>query len=211
MLSVADTGSLAVAGPRGHSGPAADCTLVKAARPILVGGRSVLPCLRLPKPNLLNNPPTRKILHHQGNRPEIPWQLDYCNPRRALDLQKSGSVRRCRSLHVPPAAPCSLPPPGALAVEGRLLHQSCCPWFTSFRWDRQQRFNSEAAAHAVATLAEATLQGGGQIVLAGETAAAVGALAGVQDGSGSALFPVGVSRHGISSNEGLRCVRPLPQ
>ncbi|XP_039647146.1 nuclear respiratory factor 1 isoform X5 [Sander vitreus] len=40
--------------------------------------------------------------------------------------------------------------------------------------------NSEAAAHAVATLAEATLQGGGQIVLA-ETAAAVGALAGVQD------------------------------
>lgn len=42
--------------------------------------------------------------------------------------------------------------------------------------------NSEAVAHAVATLAEATLQGGGQIVLAGETAAAVGALAGVQDG-----------------------------
>ncbi|XP_031438559.1 nuclear respiratory factor 1 isoform X2 [Clupea harengus] len=44
--------------------------------------------------------------------------------------------------------------------------------------------NSEAAAHAVATLAEATLQGG-QIVLAGETAAAVGALTGVQDGSGT--------------------------
>uniref|UniRef100_A0A7N5ZYG8 Nuclear respiratory factor 1 NLS/DNA-binding dimerisation domain-containing protein n=1 Tax=Anabas testudineus TaxID=64144 RepID=A0A7N5ZYG8_ANATE len=43
--------------------------------------------------------------------------------------------------------------------------------------------NSEAAAHAVATLAEATLQGGGQIVLA-ETAAAVGALAGVQDATG---------------------------
>lgn len=42
---------------------------------------------------------------------------------------------------------------------------------------------SEAAAHAVATLAEATLQGGGQIVLA-ETAAAVGALAGVQDATG---------------------------
>ncbi|XP_062990689.1 nuclear respiratory factor 1 isoform X2 [Elgaria multicarinata webbii] len=41
--------------------------------------------------------------------------------------------------------------------------------------------NSEAAAHAVATLAEATLQGGGQIVLSGETAAAVGALTGVQD------------------------------
>ncbi|XP_064795332.1 nuclear respiratory factor 1 isoform X5 [Oncorhynchus masou masou] len=45
--------------------------------------------------------------------------------------------------------------------------------------------NGEAAAHAVATLAEATLQGGGQIVLAGETAAAVGALTGVQDGSGT--------------------------
>ncbi|MBN3320781.1 NRF1 factor, partial [Atractosteus spatula] len=44
--------------------------------------------------------------------------------------------------------------------------------------------NSEAAAHAVATLAEATLQSGGQIVLAGETAAAVGALAGVQDANG---------------------------
>ncbi|XP_066525136.1 nuclear respiratory factor 1 isoform X2 [Hoplias malabaricus] len=44
--------------------------------------------------------------------------------------------------------------------------------------------NSEAAAHAVATLAEATLQGGGQIVLAGETAAAVGALTGVQDANG---------------------------
>ncbi|KAJ8402445.1 hypothetical protein AAFF_G00369340 [Aldrovandia affinis] len=43
--------------------------------------------------------------------------------------------------------------------------------------------NSEAAAHAVATLAEATLQGAGQILLAGETAAAVGALAGVQDTS----------------------------
>lgn len=45
---------------------------------------------------------------------------------------------------------------------------------------------SEAAAHAVATLAEATLQGGGQIVLA-ETAAAVGALAGVQDATGTQL------------------------
>lgn len=43
---------------------------------------------------------------------------------------------------------------------------------------------SEAAAHAVATLAEATLQGGGQIVLSGETAAAVGALTGVQDANG---------------------------
>lgn len=44
-------------------------------------------------------------------------------------------------------------------------------------------FCSEAAAHAVATLAEATLQGGGQIFLA-ETAAAVGALAGAQDATG---------------------------
>lgn len=43
---------------------------------------------------------------------------------------------------------------------------------------------SEAAAHAVATLAEATLQGGGQIVLA-ETAAAVGALAGDATGTHS--------------------------
>uniref|UniRef100_A0A803V554 Nuclear respiratory factor 1 n=1 Tax=Ficedula albicollis TaxID=59894 RepID=A0A803V554_FICAL len=52
--------------------------------------------------------------------------------------------------------------------------------------------NSEAAAHAVATLAEATLQGGGQIVLSGETAAAVGALTGVQDANGSSklLFPL---------------------
>lgn len=38
----------------------------------------------------------------------------------------------------------------------------------------------------MATLAEATLQGGGQIVLA-ETAAAVGALAGVQDATGILL------------------------
>lgn len=48
---------------------------------------------------------------------------------------------------------------------------------------------SEAAAHAVATLAEATLQGGGQIVLA-ETAAAVGALAGVQDATGTQLSEI---------------------
>lgn len=47
--------------------------------------------------------------------------------------------------------------------------------------------HSEAAAHAVATLAEATLQGGGQIVLSGETAAAVGALTGVQDANGKRL------------------------
>ncbi|XP_032161986.1 nuclear respiratory factor 1 isoform X3 [Mustela erminea] len=49
--------------------------------------------------------------------------------------------------------------------------------------------NSEAAAHAVATLAEATLQGGGQIVLSGETAAAVGALTGVQDANGGHRCP----------------------
>ncbi|XP_069485691.1 nuclear respiratory factor 1 isoform X1 [Ambystoma mexicanum] len=49
------------------------------------------------------------------------------------------------------------------------------------RWSQE---NCEAAAHAVATLAEATLQGGGQIVLSGETAAAVGALTGVQDANG---------------------------
>lgn len=65
---------------------------------------------------------------------------------------------------------------------------------------------SEAAAHAVATLAEATLQGGGQIVLA-ETAAAVGALAGVQDATGTyssmtVLSPAGKThfkRHSIVS------------
>ncbi|XP_048357423.1 nuclear respiratory factor 1 [Sphaerodactylus townsendi] len=48
---------------------------------------------------------------------------------------------------------------------------------------------SEAAAHAVATLAEATLQGGGQIVLSGETAAAVGALTGVQDANVLSQMP----------------------
>ncbi|XP_029103381.1 nuclear respiratory factor 1-like isoform X2 [Scleropages formosus] len=59
--------------------------------------------------------------------------------------------------------------------------------------------NSEAAAHAVATLAEATLQGGGQIVLAGETAAAVGALAGVQDGSGLVQIPVSMYQTVVTS------------
>ncbi|KAG7454397.1 hypothetical protein MATL_G00259300 [Megalops atlanticus] len=59
--------------------------------------------------------------------------------------------------------------------------------------------NSEAAAHAVATLAEATLQGGGQIVLAGETAAAVGALAGVQDASGLVQIPVSMYQTVVTS------------
>ncbi|XP_072309893.1 nuclear respiratory factor 1 isoform X2 [Eucyclogobius newberryi] len=58
--------------------------------------------------------------------------------------------------------------------------------------------NSEAAAHAVATLAEATLQGGGQIVLA-ETAAAVGALAGVQDGTGLVQIPVSMYQTVVTS------------
>lgn len=58
--------------------------------------------------------------------------------------------------------------------------------------------NSEAAAHAVATLAEATLQGG-QIVLAGETAAAVGALTGVQDGSGLVQIPVSMYQTVVTS------------
>ncbi len=57
---------------------------------------------------------------------------------------------------------------------------------------------SEAAAHAVATLAEATLQGGGQIVLSGETAAAVGALTGVSDGSGTNLLYI-TSSHSLVS------------
>ncbi|XP_059367079.1 nuclear respiratory factor 1 [Carassius carassius] len=59
--------------------------------------------------------------------------------------------------------------------------------------------NSEAAAHAVATLAEATLQGGGQIVLAGETAAAVGALTGVSDGSGLVQIPVSMYQTVVTS------------
>ncbi|CAB1346227.1 unnamed protein product [Coregonus sp. 'balchen'] len=58
---------------------------------------------------------------------------------------------------------------------------------------------AEAAAHAVATLAEATLQGGGQIVLAGETAAAVGALTGVQDGSGLVQIPVSMYQTVVTS------------
>uniref|UniRef100_A0A3B4TI35 Nuclear respiratory factor 1 n=1 Tax=Seriola dumerili TaxID=41447 RepID=A0A3B4TI35_SERDU len=57
---------------------------------------------------------------------------------------------------------------------------------------------SEAAAHAVATLAEATLQGGGQIVLA-ETAAAVGALAGVQDATGLVQIPVSMYQTVVTS------------
>ncbi|XP_029019260.1 nuclear respiratory factor 1 [Betta splendens] len=58
--------------------------------------------------------------------------------------------------------------------------------------------NSEAAAHAVATLAEATLQGGGQIVLA-EAAAAVGALAGVQDATGLVQIPVSMYQTVVTS------------
>ncbi|XP_019501634.1 PREDICTED: nuclear respiratory factor 1 [Hipposideros armiger] len=58
---------------------------------------------------------------------------------------------------------------------------------------------SEAAAHAVATLAEATLQGGGQIVLSGETAAAVGALTGVQDANGLVQIPVSMYQTVVTS------------
>ncbi|KFO29336.1 Nuclear respiratory factor 1 [Fukomys damarensis] len=57
----------------------------------------------------------------------------------------------------------------------------------------------EAAAHAVATLAEATLQGGGQIVLSGETAAAVGALTGVQDANGLVQIPVSMYQTVVTS------------
>uniref|UniRef100_A0A8C2JSF8 Nuclear respiratory factor 1 n=1 Tax=Cyprinus carpio TaxID=7962 RepID=A0A8C2JSF8_CYPCA len=57
----------------------------------------------------------------------------------------------------------------------------------------------EAAAHAVATLAEATLQGGGQILLSGETAAAVGALTGVSDGSGLVQIPVSMYQTVVTS------------
>nr|XP_020671061.1 nuclear respiratory factor 1 isoform X2 [Pogona vitticeps] len=59
--------------------------------------------------------------------------------------------------------------------------------------------NSEAAAHAVATLAEATLQSGGQIVLSGETAAAVGALTGVQDANGLVQIPVSMYQTVVTS------------
>ncbi|XP_030071915.1 nuclear respiratory factor 1 isoform X5 [Microcaecilia unicolor] len=59
--------------------------------------------------------------------------------------------------------------------------------------------NSEAAAHAVATLAEATLQGGGQIVLSGETAAAVGALTGVQDANSLVQIPVSMYQTVVTS------------
>ncbi|KQK85030.1 nuclear respiratory factor 1 isoform X1 [Amazona aestiva] len=58
--------------------------------------------------------------------------------------------------------------------------------------------DSEAATHAVATLAEATLQGGGQIALSGETAAAVGVLTGVQDAD-------------VSSRSLSACTRPWDQ
>ncbi|MGH0127830.1 UNVERIFIED_CONTAM: hypothetical protein FKN15_042897 [Acipenser sinensis] len=57
----------------------------------------------------------------------------------------------------------------------------------------------EAAAHAVATLAEATLHGGGQIVLAGETAAAVGALTGVPDANGLVQIPVSMYQTVVTS------------
>ncbi|KAE8616805.1 hypothetical protein XENTR_v10008890 [Xenopus tropicalis] len=63
--------------------------------------------------------------------------------------------------------------------------------------------NSEAAAHAVATLAEATLQGGGQIVLSGETAAAVGALTGVQDANG-AIWKRIVMKESDGRNKGMQ-------
>ncbi|XP_062239044.1 nuclear respiratory factor 1 isoform X1 [Platichthys flesus] len=62
----------------------------------------------------------------------------------------------------------------------------------------QQLDNLSEAAHAVATLAEATLQGGGQIVLA-ETAAAVGALAGVQDATGLVQIPVSMYQTVVTS------------
>ncbi|NP_001086876.1 nuclear respiratory factor 1 S homeolog [Xenopus laevis] len=62
--------------------------------------------------------------------------------------------------------------------------------------------NSEAAAHAVATLAEATLQWGGQIVLSGETAAAVGALTGVQDANGTIWKRI-VMKESDGRNKGL--------
>ncbi|KAK1345653.1 hypothetical protein QTO34_008116 [Cnephaeus nilssonii] len=59
--------------------------------------------------------------------------------------------------------------------------------------------NSEAAAHAVTTLAEATLQRGGHIVLSGETAAAVAALTEAQDANGLVHIPVSMYQTLVTS------------
>lgn len=69
-------------------------------------------------------------------------------------------------------------------LEGWFVWLQCCTFIHLTHPLCCSCAHSEAAAHAVATLAEATLQGGGQIVLSGETAAAVGALTGVQDANG---------------------------
>ncbi|XP_068132064.1 nuclear respiratory factor 1 isoform X2 [Hyperolius riggenbachi] len=74
--------------------------------------------------------------------------------------------------------------------ESRVQKARSGPVFTSI---------GEAAAHAVATLAEATLQGGGQIVLSGETAAAVGALTGVPDANGLVQIPVSMYQTVVTS------------
>ncbi|XP_051544259.1 nuclear respiratory factor 1-like isoform X1 [Myxocyprinus asiaticus] len=81
----------------------------------------------------------------------------------------------------------------------RHLSQICQSQRAICRPSNQYHSLSEAAAHAVATLAEATLQGGGQIVLAGETAAAVGALTGVQDASGLVQIPVSMYQTVVTS------------
>ncbi|NXK69010.1 NRF1 factor, partial [Sylvietta virens] len=94
-------------------------------------------------------------------------------------------------------------------------HTSRCLWDVSSQRDSTASLGSssralplsmgrsssscEAAAHAVATLAEATLQGGGQIVLSGETAAAVGALTGVQDANGLVQIPVSMYQTVVTS------------
>lgn len=62
--------------------------------------------------------------------------------------------------------------------------------------------NSAAAAEAVATLAEATLAEGGHILLAGDAAAAVGALAAAHDGtphSGMVTIPVSMYQTVVTS------------
>ncbi|XP_070558094.1 DNA-binding protein P3A2-like isoform X2 [Ptychodera flava] len=62
--------------------------------------------------------------------------------------------------------------------------------------------NSAAAAEAVATLAEATLSEGGHIMLSGDAAAAVGALAGVHDASsqgGMVTIPVSMYQTVVTS------------
>ncbi|XP_030632471.1 nuclear respiratory factor 1 isoform X2 [Chanos chanos] len=87
----------------------------------------------------------------------------------------------------------------AVAAASQEMQQAATVTMALNRYTQGEVKQNEAAAHAVATLAEATLQGGGQIVLAGETAAAVGALTGVQDASGLVQIPVSMYQTVVTS------------